>query len=198
MRIAYALIGLLLVASSAAQAEIEKIAIPAEKGFSFYWWPKLTPVAGWHQDREHSFFYSANALAPDGFTFKNAEAVMYAKAIYKPREPEVKSLDALIENDRKDFEANVPGVSIHEVAALSSADGQKFRSFTFFPTSAGNWERVSYSEEGEFYLIFTISARSLAGFNAGVGAYEKTIAGYNQSPNPAVQGTLRDKAAQRP
>jgi hypothetical protein len=198
MRIAYALIGLLVLASSAAQAEIEKIAIPAETGFSFYWWPKLTPVAGWHHDREHSSFYSANALAPDGFTFKNAEVVMYAKAIYKPREPEVKSLDALIENDRKDFEANVPGVSIHEVAALSSSDGQKLRSFTFFPTSAGNWERVSYGEEGEFYLIFTISARSLAGFNAAVGTYEKTIAGYNQIPNPAVQGTLRDKAAQRP
>lgn len=198
MRIAYALIGLFLVALSVAQAEIEKIAIPGEKGMSFYWWPKLTPVEGWHQDRENSFFYSANALAPDGFTFKSAESVMYARALFKPRERDIKSLEALIESDRKDFEANVPGVSIHEVAALSSSDGQKFRSFTFFPTSGGNWERVSYGEEGEFYLIFTISSRSLSGFNAAVGAYEKLIAGYNQSPNPAVQGTLRDKAAQRP
>ena len=77
MRIAYALIGLFLVASSAAQAEIEKIAIPGEKGFSFYWWPKLTSVDGRHQDRAHSFFYGSNALAPDGFTFKNAESVNY-------------------------------------------------------------------------------------------------------------------------
>jgi hypothetical protein len=189
MRIAYALICSFLVASSAAQAEIEKIAIPSEKGFSFYWWPKLTPTRGWHQDRKHSFFHGVNALAPDGFTFKNAEVVMYANAIYKPRKPEVKSLAALIENDRKDFEANVPGVSIHEVAALSSADGREFRSFTFFPSGAGNWERVSYGEEGEFYLIFTLSARSLASFNAAVGAYETTIAGYHQSPNPTVRGS---------
>lgn len=193
MRIACTLVGLLLVASSTAQAEIEKIAIPAEKGFSFYWWPKLAPVDGWYQDREHSFFYSANALAPDGFTFKNAESVMYARAIYKPREPDVKSLDALIENDRKDFEANLPGVSIHEVAMLSTADGQKLRSFTFFPTTSGNWERVSYGEEGDFYLIFTISSRSLAGFNTAVAAYEKLIAGYQKNPNPAVRGTLRDQ-----
>ena len=196
MRIAYALVGLLLVAG--AHAEIEKIAIPAEKGFSFYWWPKLAPPEGWHQDREHSFYYSANALAPDGFTFKNAQSVMYVRAIYKPREPNLKSLDALIENDKKDFEANVPGVEIREVTALSTADGQKLRSFTFFPTSKGNWERVSYGEEGDFYLIFTISSRSLAGFNKTVASYEKLIVGYQESPNPAVQGTLRDKAAQRP
>lgn len=124
MRIAYAFIGFFLVASPIAQAEIEKIATLGEKGLSFYWWPKLTPVEGWHNDREHSFHYSSNALAPDGFTFKNAESVMYARALFKPREPDIKSLDALIERDRKDFEANVPGVSIHEVAALSSSDGQ--------------------------------------------------------------------------
>lgn len=198
MRIAYSLIALFLVVSSTAQAEIEKIAISGEKGFSFYWWPKLAPVDGWHQDREHSFFYSANALAPDGFTFKNAETVMYARALFKPREPDIKSLEALIENDRKDFEANVPGVSIQEVAAHTSSDGKKFRSFTFFPTSEGNWERVSYGEEGEFYLIFTISSRSLSGFKGAVGVYEKLITGYNQSTNPAVQGTQRDKAAPHP
>lgn len=180
MRITGALISILLVAPSVVHAEIEKTAIPAEKGFSFYWWPKLVPVDGWHQDREHSFLYGANALAPDGFTFKNAESVMYAKAIYKPREPEVKSLDALIENDIKDFVENVPGVSIQEIATLSTSDGQKFRSFTFFPTSTGDWERVSYGEEGEFYLIFTVSSRSLAGFNSAVGAYEKLITGYKK------------------
>jgi hypothetical protein len=105
---------------------------------------------------------------------------MYAKAIYKPRESDVKSLGVLIENDRNDFVENVPGVSIQEVAALSTFDGQKFRSFTFFPTSTGNWERVSYGEEGEFYLIFTVSSRSLAGFNSAVGAYEKLITGYKK------------------
>jgi hypothetical protein len=166
--------------SSFAYAEIEKIAIPSGKGLSFYWWPKLASLDGWHQDREHSYFYSANALAPDGFTFKDAESVIYARALFKPRTPTIKSLEALIENDKKDFAANVHGVSIQEVAPLFTADGQKLRSFTFFPTSGGNWERVSYGEEGEFYLIFTISSRSQSGFNAAVVAYEKLIAGYKK------------------
>ena len=140
----------------------------------------MASLDGWHQDREHSFFYSANALAPDGFTFKNAESVIYARALFKPRTPEIKSLETLIENDREDFEANVPGVSIQEVAPLSTADGQKLRSFTFFPTKDGNWERVSYGEEGEFYLVFTVSSRSQSGFNSAVVAYEKLIAGYKK------------------
>lgn len=179
MRLVCTLIATCLVCSS-VYAEIERIAAPGENGLSFYWWPKLAPIKGWHQDREHSFFYGANALAPDGFTFRDAEAVMYARALYKPRSPEIKSLEILIKNDRKDFEANVPGVSIKEVAPISMADGKKIRSFTFFPTKGGNWERVSYGEEGEFFLVFTVSSRSQSGYNAAAIAYETLISGYKK------------------
>src|SRR5207237_10269165 len=110
------------VACSPAFAEIEKIAIPGERGISFHWWPKLPSVVGWHHDREQSFQFGVNALAPDGFTFANAETVMYAKAVYKPREPEAKSLELLIEKDKKTFAAHIPGVAIEEVAPLTTAN----------------------------------------------------------------------------
>jgi hypothetical protein len=171
---------LILFLSAPATAEIEKIAAPSEKGFNLYWWPKLPPVAGWHHDHEHSLFYHANAFAPDGFTFKNAGAVIYASAIYKPREPEVKSIDALIANDKVDFEKNVSGVVIQEVVPISTVNGQKLRSFTFFPSLEGNWERVSYEEEGDFYLIFTISARSRSAYDAAVSAYEEFVSRYKR------------------
>lgn len=179
---AYVLISVLLAALSisVAHAEIEKIAIPSENGFSFYWWPKLPPIDGWHQDQEYSFFYSSNALAPDGFTFKNAETVMYARAIYKPRQPDVKSLEMLIANDKKDFLTNAPGIVIREVSPLVTADGLKLRSLTFFPAGSGNWERVSYGEEGEFYLVFTLSSRSESGFKAAVRTYEKLVSRYKK------------------
>jgi len=179
MRIACALLATVFISSS-AYAEIEKIAMPSEKGLSAYWWPKLAPMGGWHQDRGSSLLYGVNALAPDGFTFKNAECVMYARAPYKPRSPEIKSLEAFIESDQRDFEAKVPSVSIQEVAPLSTVDGQKFRSFTFFPTKGGNWERVSYGEEGDFYLIFTVSCRSQTGFDAAASAYEKLVVSYKK------------------
>jgi hypothetical protein len=94
--------------------------------------------------------------------------------------PDIKSLDALIKKDKKDFEENVPGVEITEVEALQTADKKKLRSFTFFPTKKGNWERVSYGEEGDFYIIFTISSRTQAAFDVAEKDYIKLIASYKK------------------
>ena len=173
---------LLLAALGNAHAEIEKFAIPGEKGMTFYWWPKLPPVPGWAQDRDFSFRYSVNALAPVGASFANAETVMYAKAIFKPRVPEVKSLARLIENDKKDFLSNVPGVSIQEAPTLATADGKTLLSLIYTPKDNGNWERVSYLEEGEFYLIFTVSSRTQVGFLASAKAYELLVTQYKEKP----------------
>ena len=180
MRLSLLLIIALLFAVPSAQADIEKIAIPGEKGMSFYWWPKLPSVAGWHQDKDSSFHFSVNALAPDNSTFSNSETVMYAKAIFKPRDPEMKSLEMLIARDKKDFLANVPGVEIREVKSLVTADGKQFKSFLFIPKGSGNWERVTYGEEGEFFLIFTVSSRSKSGYDAMESTYEKLIGLYKE------------------
>jgi hypothetical protein len=172
----------LLLMSATAFAEIEKFAIPGEKGMAFHWWPKLAPVAGWTQDKDFSFKYSINALAPIGASFADSETVMYAKAIYKPRVPDLKSLAALIENDKKDFVMNVPGVMIQEAKALVTADGKSAVSLIYAPRSKGNWERVSYFEEGDFYLIFTVSSRTENGFLATIKAYEKLLSQYKEKP----------------
>lgn len=179
MRLSFAFLVAFMLSSS-ANAEIEKIAIPVEQDMSFYLWPKLQALDGWHQDREHSFYYRANVLAPDGYTFKNAESVIYAGALYKPRIPNLNSLDALIDNDKREFELSAPGGAIREVAPISTADGERLRSFVFYPVSGGNWERVSYGEEGEYYLVFTVSSRSMSGLTAAIPAYEKLIVGYRK------------------
>jgi len=176
------LAALLLVVSSAAHAETEKLAMPcaSDEGVCFYWWPKLPNVTGWHHDREHSLLYSSNALAPDGFTFANAETVMYAKALFKPRLPETKSLQQLIAEDAVEFARNTPGVTIAEVSGLKTSDGAILKSYTFFPTSQGNWERVSYGEEGEFYLVFTLSSRTKAGYERAMTTYENLLRDYKE------------------
>lgn len=163
-----------------ALAEIEKIAIPNDKGMAMYWWPKLDVPKGWHQDKEHSYHYSSNALAPDGYTFANAESVMYARAEYKPKIPDVKSLVQLIENDKKDFLTNSPGIEIKEAKSLTAADGEQLRSLVFTPKNKGNWERVSYGEEGDFYLIFTLSSRSQKSYEEATSAYESLIKNYKE------------------
>lgn len=173
---------LLLIVAGAfpVSAEIEKLGRPCETGVCLYWRPTLAPVQGWHHEPGPSQQYGVNALAPDGSTFMDAETVMYAKASYKQRSPETKTLEALIENDKKEFVANVPGVAIADAQPLTTGDGQKLKSVTFFPTAQGNWERVSYGEEGEFYLLFTISSRTKGGYERALPAYEAMIRGYKE------------------
>jgi hypothetical protein len=182
MRAACLTVALLLAAFSLALGEIEKIAIPCEQGLCFHWWPKLPPVDGWHHERDYSLKYGANALAPDGFNFANAETVMYVRALYKHRMPDTKSLEALIDHDKKEFLTTDPTIAISEASALTSADGQRMRSFTFFPKGRGNWERVTYGEEGDFFLIFTVSARSEDGYRKAQPAYEALVTHYRAKP----------------
>jgi hypothetical protein len=172
------------LATPLAHPEIEMVAAPTDSGVSYHWWPKVTAPDGWHHDQNASVYYSLNALAPDGAAFDESQTVMYAKAVYKVREPDAKSLQMFIENDRKAIRAGAAGVEIQEVAPLTTADGKRLRSFTFFPTKEGNWERVTYGEEGGFYLIFTVSARSLEGYHAASAAYRLLIERYAEKSAP--------------
>ena len=166
--------------SVATRAEIEKTALMCGNEICFYWWPKLSPPKGWHQDQDMSYEIEANALIPDGLTFSNTETVMYAKALYKPRTPETKSVNQLIADDKKEFLSADPSIIVAEAGDINSADGKKFRSFTFFPKNAGNWEQVSYGEEGDFYLIFAVSSKSKKGLEQTQATYKELISRYKE------------------
>lgn len=168
-----------LCASAPANSEIEKIATPSDAGLHMTWWPKLPELGGWHHESEASIENAANILAPDGFTFSDAEAVIYAKAVYKPSVTNVINLDQMIENDVAQFTSGGDIVAT-EVGALTTGDGDKMRSYTFFPKADGNWERVTFGEEGDYYLVFTINARSKAGYDQSLRDYEKLITTYKK------------------
>lgn len=185
------LYGWLLLAAPAS-AEIEMVAAPTDRGPVYHWWPKLVIPAGWHHDRNFSFHYSLNAIAPDGVSFDDARTVMYAKAMYKPREPQIKSLEMFIDSDHKTVRAKAPGLEIKESAPLATADGKRLRSFIFFPATGGNWEHVAYSEEGDFYVIFTVSAHSYEEYRAATSAFERLIGDYREKP--AAQGSNAPEA----
>jgi hypothetical protein len=176
------LLVLVVALSAPAYAEMEKLAVLCENKICFNWWPKLPAVKGWHHERDHSYKYSVNAQAPDGYTFANAEFVIYAKALYKPRIPETKSLEMLIKDDKKQFLSQDSNIVITEVEPLATGDGKIMKSFTFFPKQNGNWERVSYGEEGDFYLVFTISSRTKEGYTRAVEDYKQFVSHYKEKP----------------
>ena len=179
----YVALGLLLGACASANAEVEKLGIPCETGICLYWWPKLPALEGWHREHEASLQAGSNALAPDGFDFSNAEVVIYARAIYKPRMPDIKSLDAFIEDDKRQFLAADKNIVISKALPLRTADGQLLRALTFFPKSHGNWELLAYGEEGDFYLVFALSSRSADAYRQSQHSFESLVTQYRAKPS---------------
>jgi len=169
---------LVVVAGASASAEIEKLAVPSDHGFHFYWWPRLPVVAGWFHDEGASLKLTANVLVPDGSSFGDASAVIYAKALYKPRSPEIHSLQDLIDSDRDAFERDLPGLNIERLPDLTTGDRRQLVQLAFTPKGEGSWERVAYGEEDDYYLIFAISAQHAAELKAALPAFETLVAEY--------------------
>jgi len=174
-----------------AKAEIVKSAVvDCDKNqLCFYWWPKPPAVPGWHTDEKANHAVGANGvntLIPDGFGFQNADAIIYAAATHRQRyaaqHPNISSLDEFIEDDKAVFAEKHKDIAIAEVDPLTTADGQKLRSFTFFRPKDKNWERVSYGQEGDFYLVFTLNAQSEAGYRANQAVYEDVVRRYSSAP----------------
>ena len=174
-------VALAVVAATPLHAEIEKVATMKDGGIQLAWWPKLKIPDGWFHEHRDSLAYGFNALAPLNASFANAETVMYARALYKPRE-EAKTLEELIARDRADFVGKNPGLEVTELEPLANADGKKMRVFSFTPPKTGNWERVAYGEEGDFFLVFVMSSRSASGRAAAVPDFEKLVREYREKP----------------
>ena len=71
---------------------------------------------------------------------------------------------------------------ITEGLVLRTADGKAWRSFAFVPGNQGNWERVAYGEEGDYYLVFTLSARDKASYERLAPLFASWIERYRKTP----------------
>ena len=159
---------------------IFQLAVPTDRGVQFYWWPELPKIPGWTHDDDASRGNSVNMLLPDGKTFSDAPAVMYARALYKRRVPETKSLVQLIADDRAEFEKEVSGIEVKEVTPISDGDGKPHRCFAYSPPKKGSWELVAYGEEGDFYLIFTVSGNTKSALTNATGDFRKLLSAYRE------------------
>ncbi len=121
-------------------------------------------------------------MAPDGSNFSDAETVMYAKASYKPKEADLKTLDAFVEADVSDPQWTQARIMVKPHSPMTSGDGKEFRVFDFVPEGDGNWERTAYGEEGDYWLLFTVSSRTENGFEKSLPAFESLISAYHEKP----------------
>lgn len=171
---------LALIQPLVVAAGVERVATVCESGICFHWWPQVKVPAGWAHDNDHSLHYNFNALAPEGRSFADAEAVMYANAIYRPSVPEAKTLQEFIDNDHANFRRDSPDIAIEMAPELRTSDGKTVHSWTLSPKSQGQWERVAYFEEGEYIMVFVISSRTSTGLQREMSSFEHLVTGYTE------------------
>jgi hypothetical protein len=167
------------------QAEMVKTAaVDCQKDqICFYWWPKLPELNGWHGDKALNLKMGANGsnvLIPDGKTFSNAPAIIYARAIFIERydwEFKNKStLASFIADDQETFRKE--GAAISDAPVLKSGDGQELKAVSY--TRPKNWECVAYGLEDGYYLMFVLSANSEVGYNEALPIFQDLIARYKK------------------
>jgi hypothetical protein len=184
---------LLLIAAPFADAEIFQLAVPAAQGMKLYWWPVLPPIAGWEHDEGASRAQGVNALVPAGQTFAHAPAIIYARALYKPRMSDVKSLDQLIEGDISSFKKRLPDTSVEKLMPIRDGDGKDHPYYSFTPSQKGSWELVAYGEEGDYYLIFTVSGNSKQARDDARAPFEALISKYQAHPASPMSDAKQSK-----
>jgi len=161
-------------------ADIEKTAVPTDEGLKLFWWPKVNPPKGFEFNEEASRHFGAKMFVQSGSTFSNSESVIYAKALFKPRIPETKSLQAMIDNDISECKSNYPDLKVVQEPSLIDGNGKKIKVFSFTSSAKGSWEAVAYSEEGEYFLIFTVSSQSNKGHEASFVVFKSMLQGYRE------------------
>lgn len=174
------LLTFLLLVSSTAGAEALKPFIPAAPSMQGFWWPVYIDASGTQQESFYGLPLGDYPSAADGTLLSNIETIIYARALFKPRMPTITSLEELIESDQKQFRSRNPGVQISATEPVTAGDNERLVSYTYFPQKSGTWERVSYSEEGEFYLLFTIRSQSQQRYRQDLESYLSYIRKYRK------------------
>jgi hypothetical protein len=90
----------------------------------------------------------------------------------------------MVESDRAGAPA---GTEVKQLSNVADKDGTPFNLYSFTPAngqgngqgnSQGSWKAIAYSEEGEYLLAFTLSARSKAAYEGNLRVFVTLIQKY--------------------
>lgn len=172
----------LLSRAPVARAAMEAVAEACPGSTSICVWqrPRLAPPPGWRQADAASARYQANAFVPTGTDFKDAAAVMYAKAVPANGKGD---LSEFMAGDLAEFQRQYPGLRIQSGLTAANGDGKPVRLVRLAPSAGSNaqWESLAYDQEGGYVLIFALSARNQAAHAAALPAFEAMLKNYRAS-----------------
>ena len=166
---------------SVAWAETEGFAYPCGASTCFWRRPIVNPPPGWVRDEDAGAHFKFNAFARKGEEFVDADAVLYANAVY--RKNAAPTLAQQIAQDKERLLKADPRSKIAETRSAQNADGKRLATFSFTPSQKDDsWETVAYDEEGDYYLRFVLSGRTREAHDKALEAFTEFVRGYSKAP----------------
>ena len=144
----------------------------------------MSELKGWHTDEKVNYSQGENGintLIPDGKTFSNAPAIIYANAVYKERydwKQKPSTLASFIDDDKATFRKRHKDIEIDELTPITTADGQTLKTFAFLRPADKNWDCVAYGEEEGYYLVFALSATSEDAYRSILPVFQDLVSRY--------------------
>lgn len=173
-----AVVALLFLASISPAAEIEKKAVLLNDKIKLYWWPKLSIPRGWLHDEELSENMSSNVLLPRGTTFSNAPSIIYGRAFYDPDKKTRGTLSGFISDDVVKFRKSRAQLVVQEIhPGLTTLRHHSLRTFDF-SYGPGTYDETCYGQEGDFWLIISLSSQTKRAFKRDKATFRRVIAAY--------------------
>lgn len=160
-----------------SNAEILRVQTPCDSRTCVYWLPKLPALPGWHL---HTTIEPQDAvvLVPDGYTYTNAEYIIYARALQKGLLMDRPSLQGFIAQDAEDYKALYPGIKVTEAGVVQTAQHDSLRSLKLTPSKSGPWEQITYHEEGDHFVVVVLTSKTAAGYKKARTEYIELLRRY--------------------
>ncbi len=164
-----------------AYGRVVKFVLPeGEKSgeLSFYWQPQLPNIEWWEYDNSASLAQKAVVFVPLGADFFSAEAVILARAVER-REACCPTLGefASFQKERV-ITAGKNDIELVEKRTSTLGNNNVLRSYLFSSHKTGAVELRFYGEERNFYLVFSLKARTKKAYSRALPTYRRLLRRY--------------------
>ena len=174
---------LLTLAPTVCSAETEGFGELCPSQICLWRRPIIDAPTGWERDEKFSRKNQNNSFFPTNPSF--GESLMYASSFYRPN-PNTQTLKEFIEEDRGKFIESANGTysKVVEKPDLKTGDDKPLKVLSFETTynNRQQFDLVAYGEEGDMFLIFTLSSPSLETYNSSLPSFKAFVGGYYEKP----------------
>lgn len=169
LRLALLILSLTVATASAAEPQT---GIVYGDSHAFF----VTAPPGWVLDNQSGLRNGVHAaFYPEGSSWRDSPAVMYANGVTRSRE---ETVDSFIADDIQTFRGRAPQIQVKEGSPIKTKDGRIALIRYFSGDQSGNHEAVAYIAEKKAFIVLALSARTQDAYQRSLQSFGELVRNY--------------------